>query len=281
MSFVATPSLAFITGHQLTPETANYWRVAISQAIDGSGGGTYTPTVPIIIGGAQGLRIGSGGVLTILSGGTVSVPSGGTVSAAAGSTVTLTGTNTLNGTNTVSGTTTISGATTADNFTMSGTNKVKLASRSITRVQPFHFRTSDTTVWNINDAGNGIQLLDSAVTLLTPVRPPHGVVLTGATLYIQPAAHGALPATMPQFSVRSVSATGGQSILGTATDSSANVAAYNAAHTISISGLSHTVDRTTLRYFVRVVGEGGANFAANLIVAQVALTYTITEYDED
>lgn len=57
MSFALVPALPFtdfVSG--LSASTLNTWRTNISQAIDGAGGGTYTPVAPIIITGA-GLQV--------------------------------------------------------------------------------------------------------------------------------------------------------------------------------------------------------------------------------
>ncbi len=57
MTFLLKPALAFTARvSTITAETVNYWRTAISQAIDGTGGGTYAPSSEIVIGGS-GLRV--------------------------------------------------------------------------------------------------------------------------------------------------------------------------------------------------------------------------------
>jgi len=57
MTFSLTPALAFTAKlSTITAATLNYWRTAISQAIDGAAGGTYLPTSAIEIGNA-GLRV--------------------------------------------------------------------------------------------------------------------------------------------------------------------------------------------------------------------------------
>jgi hypothetical protein len=89
-----------------------------------------------------------------------------------------------------------------------------------------------------------------------------------------------LPATMPILTVvRHVIPA--HTSIGSSTDSSASVVAYEATHSITVSGLSETVDRTLYRYSARLEGEAGSNFVAGLQALAVSCTYTITMYDED
>lgn len=258
----------------ITAAETNAAGAAIAQAIDGTGGGTYTPVSPINIGGANGLRIASGGFLTVLSGGTLSVPSGGTLSAAGGSTVTLAGTNTL------------SGATTAADLTMTSTNRVKLASRSITRVQSSIPSTNDATTWRLAVSGGYMEQIANATDYVVfDLRVPHGATLTAVTAYVQGAAgHGALPAGADKadLAVYVIPATGAIGApLGVVSDPETLIAVYEASHTIQVSGLSTVIDRTANRYTAIVKSETGANYVAGLRVFAVAATYTITAYDED
>jgi hypothetical protein len=234
----------------------------ISQAIDGSSGGDYTPVAaPIRIGGAQGLRIMSGGFLTVLSGGTLSVPSGGIVSAASGSTVTL------------------SGATTASDLTMTSTNRVKLASRSITRVQSSVPYPKSAT-WSFGADGTPIQVVNDTDELLWSIRVPHGATLTSVQVGITPSGgHGGVAPTMPSVSV-GYEDSGGSHNISTVDDATV-IGSYEAYHEFGPSGLSHVVDRSARRYFALISGETGGSYQIGLRVHFVKCTYTITEYDED
>jgi hypothetical protein len=87
------------------------------------------------------------------------------------------------------------------------------------------------------------------------------VVLRGA------GGHAALPATPPAISLVAADLTaaiGGAldpnytTVAGPQVDTSANTAAYQLTHAISLSGLSITVNANTL-YAVRLAGEAGAN----------------------
>lgn len=67
-------------------------------------------------------------------------------------------------------------------------------------------------------------------------------------------AHAALPSSMPQLGL--YSDVSGQ--IANTTDTSASVAAYDAVHTISLTGLGQSIASGT-RYFIRLRGESGSN----------------------
>ncbi|MGK3981295.1 hypothetical protein WMF38_57390 [Sorangium sp. So ce118] len=264
MTFALTPASPFVTGSQLPPETANYWRAAIASMIDPVNGSSHTPLAPIIIGGAQGLRVASGGFLTVLAGGTLSVASTGTISFTSGGTIT--------------GTLTLSAATTASDLTMSGTNKVKLASRSITRAQA-SMPSATSATWTIDAQGFAVQAANNTDKLIWPLRVPHGATLTAVSVGIDGAGgHGGNP-TRPSVEIGWIGTTGFNS-LGSATDAT-SIPSYDSFHSFGVSGLSEVVDRTNRRYVAIITGETGGNYVAGLKVHYVDCTYTITAYDED
>ena len=74
--------------------------------------------------------------------------------------------------------------------------------------------------------------------------------------------HGGLPANKPAFSVIRYTPTAGGygvSVLGTATDSSADLATYRTAHTITLSGLGEDLSTPNFFFGVKFTGEYGAN----------------------
>jgi hypothetical protein len=120
------------------------------------------------------------------------------------------------------------------------------------------------------------------VPLWFPMRLPVGSVLnTIVAVVVGGAGHGALPAVMPE--VTAYSSTPGAmatlTTLGTQLDTSASVGLFQAAHVITISGLSHTV-LSTLDYWLRVLPESGANDEVGFIVAGATAGVTMTEQDE-
>lgn len=98
----------------------------------------------------------------------------------------------------------------------------------------------------------------------------HGATINSVTLYLQGAAgHGALPAMMPSLGLaRWDYATDTFASLvaaGVTVDSSANVAAYEAAHNIIATvDQNSTVDRESYHYFAVVCNEGNTNALAQL-----------------
>jgi len=87
--------------------------------------------------------------------------------------------------------------------------------------------------------------------------------------------HGALPATMPAvtlFELDSTSGTGTVNNLGSQSDVSANVAAYETIHDITLTGLN-AVAGDESSYLVRLAGEAGANSLVNrLTMYRILLT---------
>lgn len=255
------------------------WVATIASPESGDSGGTATwqeqnESIAARLGHIKGTMIGS-----------VSPAITGTATfenVSASGTLGVTGATTLGATD-INGTTTLDGATTAANFTMSSTNKVKLASRSITRIQPYFFVTEAPTVWTANFWGEAEQLLDNSTDPAScPIRVPHGAVLTAVSVRVAAVGgHGGLPGTMPRIFVTRHNDTGAHTSLGNQIDTSASTGTYQTAHDITLSGLSETIDRTLYRYSARLTGEAGANFIAGLRAVYVSCTYTITAYDED
>lgn len=105
---------------------------------------------------------------------------------------------------------------------------------------------------------------------------PNGGTLTSITLRWQGAAgHGALP-TMPSIQLYRINEDGTQTSLGSQADTSASVAAYEAVHVITLTGINHVIDRTQYRYVLQVTGETGGNFVANAIMWACKGAVTIT-----
>lgn len=113
----------------------------------------------------------------------------------------------------------------------------------------------------------------AAAKLWIPLRLPVGATLTTVTVFLSgatlagAAAHAGVPATKPKITLKasfpsSDTTTTLGTVIGTATDGSASVGAYDTAHTITISGLSEVVTGSK-RYAVALEGENGANAAAN------------------
>lgn len=71
-----------------------------------------------------------------------------------------------------------------------------------------------------------------------------------------------LPGTMPNISLDYITTLGALTNVGSATDTSANEAAYEAFHNISITGLSHTV-AAGRRYILTLTGDSASSSASD------------------
>ncbi len=170
-------------------------------------------------------------------------------------------------------------------FGGAGNGKVpRLTSRVLTRqvaFQPLYkagdWDTAAGASWYVVQAVTG-------KTLTIDVELPDGCVVNEFHAILDGApAHGALPGAMPSVALVKTDFTSGSvlvpTIVSTQTDTSASVAAYELAHTVSKTGLTETVTRSTHRYFIAITGEGGANFVAGLAVYAVKVVYTIAAMD--
>jgi hypothetical protein len=136
--------------------------------------------------------------------------------------------------------------------------------------------------WNDYNSGTGSMLAQYLVAqgiadavpdnCIFTVDLPVGSKITGYGMRILPTAgHVGLPVIKPSILVEQLDQDLG-SFVGVGSpatnDGSANVAAYELAHTVEKTGLSHVViaDR---QYFVRVGGEGGVNRINDLYVTAV------------
>lgn len=170
-----------------------------------------------------------------------------------------------------------------DGLRLTGTANVELATRSVVRWMPYH--PSPAVVggvadWHHTFVGNHVNDVLGG-DLVVPVRAPHGATITLVEVYIIGApGHVGLPANMPSFSLYSMSSSGVGTNIGTGTDASASVAAFEAAHTISLS-VSHVVNRTTTRLAVFLNAESGANALVGATYIGTRITYNISGYDED
>jgi hypothetical protein len=159
---------------------------------------------------------------------------------------------------------------------------VQLASRARTIVQPLiGVQISGTWVHVVSVIADYWQntATSGALLHLDLTDLPDGQVLDSVTVKYDPAGgHGGLP-VMPVVTVYSVDVTGATASLGTKTDDSADVPTYEASHNITVSGIAHTIDKTTYRYIVRVQAEG-AVYIADAIVRGLSAAVTITSLGE-
>lgn len=155
---------------------------------------------------------------------------------------------------------------------MSGTSKLLLASRSLTRVQT-SFMTDGTTV-----SSTGTALVPPGSTWNQSIIIPNGATVTAITAYINPA-DDALPTTNATMRFIKVNVTTGASTtISTTTDPNTG-AAYQAHHGFGPTGLTEVIDRTTNRYYVSMDGEAGGD-TDSFNWFGTAVIYTITSQDD-
>jgi hypothetical protein len=144
-----------------------------------------------------------------------------------------------------------------------------------TRLQSYFGGVPDGNQWKM-DVNRGIFIqntVSSAGTLYLPLNNIiDGSTLTSVTVTLAGASYsgaaghgGSLPATMPTLKLYRQdqgSPPAQTQIGGTTTDSSANAAAYDAAHSVTISGLSEAVVQTK-QYYLLLTGEASTNSVAN------------------
>lgn len=99
--------------------------------------------------------------------------------------------------------------------------------------------------WSIVDSGGGSLTLRCAAGTRTTrkyavlqVQAPRPFTISGVSMLIAGSSYSALPGTMPQIGLKRHQQLGGVVDLGTATDASATLSAYNNDHTVTLSGLS-------------------------------------------
>ncbi len=154
--------------------------------------------------------------------------------------------------------------------------QVLVSSRSITRVDASTPTTASAT-WDLSADGTLFQVADAAGKTFHPLRLPHGQELTSVTMrVIGGPGHAGLPAQMPALELVSMNLSNITAVIGTAIDGSASVVTYEAAHDITIGGLTETVDLTTKRYFLALSGERNANYVSGLRAIAPLWTCTVT-----
>lgn len=106
---------------------------------------------------------------------------------------------------------------------------------------------------------------------------PTGVAITAVRLPVMRGSTGSgLPGTMPNISLDYMTSAGAFTNVGSAVDTSANEAAYEAFHNISLTGLNHTV-ALGRRYFLTLTGDSASSSTANgLQVWQPFVDLTVT-----
>ncbi len=172
-----------------------------------------------------------------------------------------------------------------------GTDKFELggqllySARSVTRNLPMRAEGVSSSDWTFDPTVAGVGKaynLTVGASLYVPLALPVDSVLTAVSVRFRGASgHGALPAVMPQISLLRYDSAAATltSTLGSTTDASASTGVFEAAHTLAISGLSHTVDAASY-YMLRIIAESGVNSATHATAWSPSFTATITRQNE-
>lgn len=183
------------------------------------------------------------------------------------------------------GTYTPSATISISDLTVGGGNRLKYSSRTVTRV-PVNLLagwTSDDTRWARNTASSRpywYQPNYGNARLWFQLNLPAGSVLDSVTMQIIGTGHSGVPNTPVGFLVKrgalnSVSTT----TIGTGTDSPGSAGAYDSLHSVTASGIAHTVDATQM-YWLDINGESGANEANGTRIFSITASVTMTAQDE-
>ena len=219
----------YTVGERVLYTEANLICSGIVNSIDGSAGGSYSPSTAITIAGSNGLIIG------------------GTGSAA----------------------------------------RLRYVSRDIQRVIPQPAYSRDTTNWAASDdtALPWFATLTNTAShrLWWPLQPlPHGAVLSSIDMVFKGATGGSLPATMPKMTLYKHPTDGSapSTVFATVTDSTATNGAYVVDHTITKTGIAHTIDLRSYSYVLVIESPGGGGTSTTAYVKSVLATCTITDQSE-
>ena len=137
--------------------------------------------------------------------------------------------------------------------------------------------TTVTAGWAIGAAGaamaiNQVSAAGAYVAMFELVQPKHATLIGLIVSLAAAAGHGALPATMPVLTLlrQDTGSLAAPTMVATATDASASVAAYEAPHIISLGVLAEVLAYDSgLRYFLKLAGETGAGSVAGLALTSI------------
>jgi len=140
----------------------------------------------------------------------------------------------------------------------------------------------DPTRWSINHVQGSVDQVDHTLAdqyVYVKLVVPNLCLITGLTACIDPAAHGAAPATMPNIALcRTLlgAGFGAMSVVANQSDTTTHPS-YDSAHTftLDLSSSPHTVQRSNrYAYWARFTGESGANAVNALKFYGVELTFS-------
>jgi hypothetical protein len=176
---------------------------------------------------------------------------------------------------------TFTGAVTVGSLTLTGTNRVGLASRSKTATVGAFF-TASTGTWAETGPGGDLQAGATSGVAIVPLVVPDGVTITQVRVWIQPTGgHMGAPGTLPSATLyEKTTSTGSVTTVANQSDSYGSAMAYDTVHAITISGLSYTMARNGKRLTIGLGNEASTNAISGLIIHGADVTYTTTAMDD-
>lgn len=169
------------------------------------------------------------------------------------------------------------------------TQRVGLTARLVSRYQSLAANSSSAN-WSLNSTtavANWENTASGGTLWIELDNLPDGGTLFSVTLRFDAASgHANDPVTdggtliMPTVEVFAIDQDGGQTSLGSLSDTTVERASYEAAHDIVVTAINHTIDLTANRYLVEVTGETGADFQADAQVLSLRTDCIVTEYPE-
>lgn len=174
------------------------------------------------------------------------------------------------------------------NFTFADADKVSFGgatswpsidAHTLTDYAPAFAWQVDQADWNISAtfvSTKGTSLITANMYLSDL---PKGMVITSVKVEVKGFTGGTLPGTMPTVALYRYDAGAygtPTATVGSATDSSASNAAFTANHSITISGLSHTVLNTS-HYILQVTTPTGGGTSAGFTVYRCYITGTLSK----
>jgi len=166
---------------------------------------------------------------------------------------------------------------------LTNTGSYTVSSRSVTRIvnsTPF----DSSGFWT--EIGGGVwQSAALGANIKFPLDIPHGAVLNTVVVRVDPATGhtSAWPtgATQPLVNIKRYDSGSNLTLTLASQSDTVTGTAYDAAHSITVSSIAHTADRSTQRYFVEFIPESGANSKVNGVIDYISFTYTRTIVGED
>lgn len=176
------------------------------------------------------------------------------------------------------------GPLTIDALGLTGTARLTLAARSLTRVLRAGWR-SQSTQWAFADGQ--LKFFQSVGTgggsAVQAIEVPDGATITGLTAYYTPpSGHSGAIGTLvlPQIFFGKMDTAGTATSIANAHDTSGSFAAYETRHALALTGLTEVVNNATTKYWIEFIPETGANALQHLELELATVTFTTSSYDD-